>query len=167
MFLLMRAKQIGMGERDVLLLYLTFSLAYTIFAFPVGKLADRIGHMRILILGLLIYALSYILFASFNDVWITVTVFIFYGLFYAFTQGIIKALLISRVPSHEKSSAIGFYEGMNSFGLLIANGLAGWIWFQFGSQAMLLYSSIVTFIVVLLLLVQYNQWNRKSSKYSI
>lgn len=167
MFLLMRAKQIGMGERDVLLLYLTFNLAYTIFAFPVGKLADRIGHMRILILGLLIYALSYILFASFNDVWITVTVFIFYGLFYAFTQGIIKALLISRVPSHEKSSAIGFYEGMNSFGLLIANGLAGWIWFQFGSQAMLLYSSIVTFIVVLLLLVQYNQWNRKSSKYSI
>jgi MFS family permease len=149
MFLLMRAKQIGMGERDVLLLYL------------VGKLADRIGHMKILILGLLIYALSYILFASFNDVWITVTVFIFYGLFYAFTQGIIKALLISRVPSNEKSSAIGFYEGMNSFGLLIANGLAGWIWFQFGSQAMLLYSSIVTFIVILLLLVQYNQWNSK------
>ncbi len=161
MFLLLRAKQIGMGERDVLLLYLTFNLVFTLFAFPVGKIADRIGHMKILILGLCIYAMSYLLFSHFATIWITIAVFIFYGLFYAFTQGIIKSLLIESVPSSEKSSAVGFYEGMNSFCLLFSNAIAGWVWYQFGSQTMLLYSGIVTCCVILLLIIQFKPWNLK------
>jgi MFS family permease len=127
-------------------------LSFAFFAFPVGKIADKLGKMNILITGLILYALSYFLFTFSLHTYLIVAIFILYGLFYAFNQGIVKALLLEKVSASQKSSAIGFFEGLNSFGLLIANGLAGWVWFQFGSNTMLLYSAIITLVVIALLL---------------
>jgi MFS family permease len=152
MFLLLKAKEAGLHEREVLWLYLLFNLSFAFFAFPVGKIADKLGKMNILITGLILYALSYFLFTFSLHTYLIVAIFILYGLFYAFNQGIVKALLLEKVSASQKSSAIGFFEGLNSFGLLIANGLAGWVWFQFGSNTMLLYSAIITLVVIALLL---------------
>ena len=34
----------------------SFNLVYALFAFPIGKLADRLGRMRMLMIGIFIYA---------------------------------------------------------------------------------------------------------------
>ena len=147
MFLLLRAKESGMSEQHVLMLYLLFNLCFSLFAFPIGKLADRYGRMQLFLIGLLVYAMTYSLFALQNSHTFIIVGFILYGLFYAFTQGTTKVLLIEQVPADQKSSAIGFYEGLNSFSLLIANAFAGWIWFRFGSATMLTYSSLITILI--------------------
>jgi MFS family permease len=103
--------------------------------------------MQLFLIGLLVYALTYSLFALQNSHRFIIVGFILYGLFYAFTQGTTKVLLIEQVPADQKSSAIGFYEGLNSFSLLIANAFAGWIWFRFGSATMLTYSSLITILI--------------------
>lgn len=62
MFLLLRAKETGLSEVNVILLYMLFNLMYAVFAFPIGKLADKYGRMNMLIIGLIIYTITYLIF---------------------------------------------------------------------------------------------------------
>ena len=156
MFLLLRAKNIGVSENNVLFLYILFNLVYALFAFPIGKLADRIGRMRMLLIGLLIYAITYFVFGYTTNIMMISIAFVGYGLFYAFSQSTLKALLLQKVDSTQKSSAIGFYEGLNSFSLLLANSLAGFIWYQFGESTMFTFSGCIALLVIVLLMQQKN-----------
>jgi len=157
MFLLLRAKEAGFSEQMVLFFYLLFNLSFTVFAWPVGRLSDRIGRMKTLIAGLLVYALSYFLFAQAEQLGTFVFAFVLYGLFYAGVQGIAKVLLIERAGADQKSSAIGLYEGLNSFVLLFANAAAGWVWYAWGYKVMLTGSALLTMVVVVLLLMSYGK----------
>lgn len=154
MFLLLRAKEAGFSEQMVLFFYLLFNLSFTLFAWPVGRLADRLGRMKTLIGGLGIYALSYALFAVADGLVLFLSAFILYGLFYAGVQGIVKVLLIERAAPDQKSSAIGLYEGLNSFTLLAANALAGWVWYALGAKVLLLGSAGISLVVALVLLMR-------------
>jgi MFS family permease len=154
MFLLLRAKETGLSEVNVILLYMLFNLMYAVFAFPIGKLADKYGRMNMLIIGLIIYTITYLIFGYTQHIVMISAAFIGYGLYYAFTQSTLKALLLERVDASQKSSAIGFYEGVNSFFLLGSNALAGWVWYQFGATSMFTYSSVIAFIVLLLMIRQ-------------
>lgn len=155
MFLLLRAKQSGMHESDVLMMYILFNLVFALTAFPIGKLADRMNKKIVLSVGLLLYAAAYILMAYQPSASFLIVAFCLYGLYYAFTQGIIKVLLIEKVSKDHKSNAIGFYEGVNSICLLLANALAGFIWYQFGAFTMLAYSGAGTVIVAIAMLLFY------------
>jgi len=154
MFLLLRAKETGLSEVNVILLYMLFNLVYAVFAFPIGKLADKYGRMNMLIIGLIIYTITYLIFGYTQHIFMISAAFIGYGLYYAFTQSTLKALLLECVDASQKSSAIGFYEGVNSFFLLGSNALAGWVWYQFGATSMFTYSSVIAFIVLLLMIRQ-------------
>ncbi len=152
MFLLLRAKQAGVSESNVLFLYILFNLVYAIFAFPIGKLADKYGRMKMLMIGLFIYLLTYLVFGHTQNRMMISIAFIGYGFYYAFTQSTVKALLIQKVDAPQKSAAIGFYEGINSFCLLFANALAGFIWYKFGSAYMFTFTGITVLLVFLLML---------------
>lgn len=155
MFLLLRAKEVGLKETEMIMLYILFNLVYAFFAFPIGKLADKMSKNTVLVIGLLLYALSYFLF-SFNIHSISIIIaFVLYGLFYAFTNGIMKVLLIEKVSSTQKASAIGFYEGLNSFGLLLANMLTGFIWYQFGAEIALGLNAVIVLIIAVVLITNY------------
>lgn len=152
MFLLLKAKESGFTDQEVLSMYLLFNLTFTLFAFPVGKLADRMSIEKTYLIGLLIYAITYILFAVTASFTLIILGFVLYGIFYAFNQGITKVLLLRTVDRETKSSAIGFYEGINSLTLLASNALAGWIWVTHGSSTMLWISAMVTLLVFVLFL---------------
>jgi MFS family permease len=143
MFLLLRAKETGMKESDILMMYILFNLVFAISAFPVGKMADKMNKKSVLCIGFLFYAASYLLMAFLPQGIYLYTAFCLYGLYYAFTQGIIKVLLIENVDPAFKSNAVGFYEGLNSFCLLLANALAGLIWYKFGAVYMLAFTSLI------------------------
>jgi MFS family permease len=155
MFLLLKAKQSGMSESRVLMLYILFNLVFAIGAFPLGKIADKMHKKTILALGFLIYASAYLIMAFFASGIYIYIAFCLYGLYYAFTQGIIKVLLLEHVSGEYKSNAIGFYEGINSIFLLLANALAGVVWYQFGSNCMLNYTAAVSIILAIILAFYY------------
>lgn len=154
MFILLRAKDTGISEVNLILLYMLFNMVYAIFAFPIGKLADKYGRMKMLMIGLIIYSITYLIFGYTQHIVMISAGFIAYGLYYAFTQSTLKALLLERVDASQKSSAIGFYEGVNSFLLLGSNALAGLVWHRFGAISMFTYSGVIAFIVLLLLIRQ-------------
>ena len=142
MFLLLHSSQLSLGPDKVIFMYLLFNVVYMLFAFPMGKLADKHGKATVFLLGIFFFAITYLGFAFTPNLNIVAALFVGYGLFYACTQGAIKSILLQFTPAHEKSSAIGFYEGGNSIGLLIANSVAGLIWFQWGAKILFLYTAL-------------------------
>ncbi len=152
MFLLLQAKEKGIDEKNIILLYLIFNLSFALFAFPIGKLADKFGKQKMLLISLAIFSITYLLFpfaATFSNF---ILLFSIYGLFYAFNQGVFKAKIVALVAANEKSSAIGLYDGLNSFALLFSNFIGGLIWYKFGSTLFFLYTGIITFLVFLFLI---------------
>ncbi len=158
MYLLLKAKQSGLSDTQLLMAYILFNLVAAFAAYPLGKLADKkTGKLNMLLAGLAVYAFTYYLIGFYTSTIIIVLGFVGYGLYYALTDGIIKAILISISPPDEKASAVGFFAGANSILLLFANLLAGAVWFAFGAKVVFFYSIIITFITIALLVFFYKK----------
>jgi MFS family permease len=164
LFLLLRAKEIGVSETKLIGLYILFNLVYATFSFPIGKLADRYSKINIFLIGLFIYAIAYFLFSRNLHFGTLIVSFFLYGLFYAFTNGIIKAILVETIPSESKGAAIGFYEGVNSIGLLFANLITGFLWYQWGAQTAFMTISIIVFAIAIIMTINIKKLQPNKAK---
>jgi MFS family permease len=140
-FLLLRAKEISGSDSSVLMVYIFYNLVYAAFAYPLGKLSDKMGMKKMIIIGLLLFAGVYAGMAFANAFVIIAGLYFLYGIYMAATEGIIKALISNIVPPTETASGIGFYTGWNSICALIASSLTGWIWYAVSPEAAFLLSA--------------------------
>ena len=161
MYLLLKAKASGLDEKEILFAYILFNFIFAITAYPIGKWADKIGKIKTLIIGLLIYTLSYFMIGFYDSLFMIVAGFVCYGLFYACTDGIIKSLLVQFSAKNEKASAIGFYAGINGIFLFFANILTGWIWYQFGSS--IVFIGIISIALICSILLFFFLKNKRAS----
>lgn len=124
-FLILRATHFGFTPADALLLYLVYNLTYALLAYPAGRLSDRIGRKRVLVTGYLFYGAVYLGFAlAPNPVWIW-GLFVAYGVFSAFNEGIEKAFIADVAPPKLRGTMIGLHATLTGIGLFPASLLAG------------------------------------------
>jgi MFS family permease len=150
-FLLLKAKNIGFSIEKVLLLYLTYNISYAIFSYPAGKLSDKIGRKTLLVSGYLFYAIVYLGFAIVSKPLYIFFLFIFYGMYSAFTEGIEKALISDIAPQNQRATLIGLHSTLVGIGLFPASFLAGILWNLFGSSAPFYFGGIMGFLASLFL----------------
>ena len=134
-FLLLRAHDLGYDTPTVLLLYLLFNIIYALFSLPAGYLSDRIGRRTLLVSGYTFYGLVYFGFAfagRTSGLWL---LFGLYGIYYAMTEGVEKALIADLCPSDKKATFMGLHATLVGIGLLPASLLTGWLWTFFGPKA--------------------------------
>ena len=132
MFLVMRAQSIGIGVRLAPLLGLVFNLTYTVGSWPAGWLSDRFSRRWIAAAGYLIFAGVYFVFGrapSVLAIWITMAV---YGIYYALTQPVLKALVVDTVKPEVRGRALGIYFFSTSVATLLASVITGEMWKHFG-----------------------------------
>jgi MFS family permease len=139
-FLLLAIKNKGFADETMIGLYIFYNLIYALFAFPIGMLADRVGLLRMLIAGLLIFAAVYIAMGFAAAIWQFVALFAGYALYAASTEGISKALISNVAEKNETATAIGFYTSFASIFTMMASSLAGLIWFTMGPKIMFIIS---------------------------
>jgi MFS family permease len=152
-FLSLRALDTGMRPALIPLAFFTLNIVSSIFSIPVGILSDRIGRRPVLISGFIIFALIYFGFGmAKNVIWIWV-LFIFYGLYYAFTEGIQKAYIADIVPEGQRGTAMGTYNAMTGIAALPASIIAGFLWQNFGSFVAFSTSSIIAIIAAFLMIL--------------
>ena len=110
------------------------------FSMPGGLLADWLGRTRTLLIGWLIYAGVYFAFGFADEPWEVWALFITYGLFYGFTEGVQKAIVADFVRPEVRGAAYGlayFCDGIAKFpaslllGILYASAGPAWA-FGFG-----------------------------------
>lgn len=148
-FLILKAKQTGLDDTQVIGLYIFYNLIYALSSFPIGILADKIGLRKIFILGLSIFAFVYLGMGITNNFYALYALFFLYGIYAAATEGISKAWISNITHKKDTATAIGTYAGFQSICTMLASSFAGLIWYKFGANTTFIISAITTFLVVL------------------
>ncbi|MDP4161029.1 MAG: hypothetical protein Q8911_14905 [Bacillota bacterium] len=85
--------------------------------------------------GYFIYALVYLGFALVSGLSTLWSLFVVYGFYIAFTEGVEKALLADIAPAHLRGTVIGLHATLVGLALLPASLLAGLLWDLLGASA--------------------------------
>ena len=126
-FILLKAHAVGFGVTEIVLLYALFNITCVLFAPWVGKLGDRVGRHRIVLLGYALYAGINLWLMTVSTRWEMMAVFAVYGLFYAIDESQSKAFIADLEP-HRRASAMGIYGFVTGVLYLPASLGAGALW---------------------------------------
>lgn len=152
-FLILRLSDLGLGAAQSTLVYTGYNLLYTLIAYPLGSLADRVGPRRLVLLGFAVYALVYLGFGLSFAAWHGILLFLLYALYSAAFEGSSRAYLAHIIPATEKASAIGLYHTVVGLLLLPASALFGFLWQQFGASTAFFASAAFASLAMILLLL--------------
>jgi MFS family permease len=126
-FILLKAHALGFSVTDIVLLYALFNITCVMAAPLVGKLGDKVGRSRIVVLGYAIYALINLWLVVASSRWEMVVVFAIYGLFYAIDESQSKAFIADLEPER-RATAVGVYNFVTGLLYLPASLVAGALW---------------------------------------
>jgi len=132
MFLVLRAGNIGIPASRAPLLGLVFNIMFTLVSWPAGKFSDRFSRSAIAAAGYLVFAIVYFVFAlapSQLAIWLAMA---FYGLFYALTNAVLKALIVESVETGVRGRALGIYSFCISVTTLLSSIITGALWKVYG-----------------------------------
>lgn len=148
-FLLLMIKHLGYSDEKVIWIYIFYNLIYALTSYPAGILADKFGFRKNFIAGLLMFVFVYAGMASAPGQIFLYILFIAYGLYASFTEGVSKAWITNISEKKDTATALGFYTGLNSIFSLAASVVAGLIWYNFNPEAMFIFSAAGTMAVIL------------------
>ena len=86
-----------------------------------GSLSDRFGRRPVIVAGWAVYAAVYLGFALSTSTHAFIAWFLFYGLYFALTEGAEKALIADLVPRERQGTAFGLYNAALGAGALAAS----------------------------------------------
>ena len=152
-FLLLKVKEAGINDTYVIGIYIFYNLIYSLSAFPMGILADKLGMKKIFITGLVIFSIVYAGMGITTELWWFVILFLLYGIYAAATEGIAKAWISNISDKKDTATAIGTYTGFQSICSLFASSFTGLIWYQWGSTAAFIATAVVTLLVIIYFLL--------------
>jgi MFS family permease len=154
MFLVMRAQNVGIPVALAPLLGLIFNITYTLGSWPAGWISDHFSRRWMAAAGYLIFAAVYFVFGkapSTLAIWITMAV---YGLYYALTQPVLKALVVETVGKEVRGRALGVYFFVTSVATLAASLIAGELWKHYGAGVPFYFSAVLAAASALLLVTK-------------
>lgn len=152
-FLLLRAHGVGFTVKDVVLLYALFNIACVIAAPLIGKLGDRLGRGRMVMLGYLTYLLMSLGFAFASAPWQIVVLFVLFGVFYAIDEAQSRAF-IADLEQARRASAIGLHNFVTGLIYLPASLIAGALWLVHPAGAFLFAAGLALAALVVFLLLR-------------
>jgi MFS family permease len=127
-FLLLRAKDVGLGNSEVVLSYVLFNAVYAAAAMPAGIASDRLGRRGVIGAGFAVFAAVYVGFGLAGGGAAIWPLFAVYGLYMALTEGVGRAFVADFVPSERRATALGLYQGAMGGMVLLSSVLAGALW---------------------------------------
>ncbi|MFN4343016.1 MAG: MFS transporter [Azonexus sp.] len=152
MFLLLRAKELGVPEASVPLLWAAVSLVAMLFSTPLSGLSDKVGRVPLLLGGYVAYGLFYAgLGLMTHDGVFLFVLFGFYGLFMAATEGVEKALVADIAPPALRGTAFGWFNLTAGIFLLPASVIFGWLYQAFSPLVAFGFSAVCSLAAAALL----------------
>ena len=153
-FLVLRAQQAGLALAWTPLVLIAMNLVYAAFAYPFGRLADRLPASRLLVWGLLLLIGADLVLAYDATWWTLALGVLLWGLHMAMTQGLLAAMVAAQAPADLRGTAFGVFNLASGLALLLASGLAGWLWDRIGAGATFAGGAAIASIALLALLAR-------------
>ncbi len=160
-FLILRARNVGVTLLAIPLVYALFNFIYAAASIPLGSLSDHIGREKVILIGWLSYALAYFGFARASQNYQIWLLFAFYGIYYATTEGVAKALVADMVSSEHRGRAYGIYNATIGLAALPAGILAGYLWDTFSPATPFYFGSVMAGSAAILLILFMNTDHKK------
>ncbi|OYT43907.1 MFS transporter [Candidatus Bathyarchaeota archaeon ex4484_40] len=161
MFFILRARDVfyavfpeRLAEAIPILLYILFNISYALFSIPLGRVSDRIGKGKVLIIGYVIFALTCIGFIFSETLQLFVALFLMYGLFHASVDAVQRAYASDLAPEEWRGTALGTFHASIGLATLPASTIAGILWdiepkltFAFGASLALAAACLLTLLM--------------------
>jgi MFS family permease len=127
-FLLLRLRDLKLDEALLPIAWLSLNAVKAITNVPGGRLADRIGRKRTILLAWAVYVAAYAAF-PFAETWTGAwAIMLAYGAYYGLSEGGEKALLSSLAPKEAQGRAFGALHAVTAVAVLPANVLFGFLY---------------------------------------
>ena len=127
-FLLLKARNIGFSEANVIFLYFLYNISASLLAIPAGRRSDQIGRKPVLIAAYVVFALVYFGFAVVNRSEVMVGLFILYGVYTALITGVERAYISEIAPQEFRGTLLGLHGTIIGLTLFPASMIAGVLW---------------------------------------
>jgi MFS family permease len=151
-FLILRAQQLGLADTFAPLVLVIMNVVYAASAYPLGRLADRLSHTKLLAAGLVVLILSDFVLAQAQGLAAVVAGVALWGLHMGMTQGLLATMVAGAAPAHLRGTAFGFFNLVSGVAMLIASVLAGLLWDELGA-ATTFYAGAVFSVLALAILM--------------
>lgn len=126
--LLLRLHDIGVGTKGVVIGYMVYMFVAMLFAFPAGHIADRLHPKTIYLVGLIFFAIAYILLGTTTSHEVAYLALAIYGLFPALTDGVGKTWIGRLSDSESRGYVQGVFQSSMNFAVLAAGIWGGALW---------------------------------------
>ena len=162
-FLLLRASDLGIKTAAIPLLWAVHHISKAIFSTLGGHISDKLGRKTMIICGWVVYFLTYFGFAFADVPYMIWVLFVFYGLFFGFTEGVEKAFVCDMVPKDNLGTAYGFYNLAIGLSALPASLIFGFVWKVFSFKAAFIMGACIAAVaLVMLLFLKTGNFKKKS-----
>ncbi len=151
-FLLLRAEQGGLALSWIPLVLVVMNVVYSVSAYPIGLLADRMSHTTLLALGLAVLLGADLVLATGNHWSVVMLGVALWGLHLGMTQGLLAAMVAHTAPADLRGTAFGAFNLVSGVALLVASVLAGLLWDHLGAAATFLAGAAFCTVTLLCLL---------------
>ncbi len=152
-FLLLRAQNMGVELRHLLLLYALFNVVEAVLGYSAGGLSDRVGRRPLMVAGYFVFALVYLGFAIFHSAVAAWILFPIYGLYYTLTQGTQRALAADLAHPDRRGAEMGAFHMVVGLAALPASVFAGWLYARVSPASPFFLGSVTAAAAGLLLLL--------------
>ncbi len=152
-FLILRARDLGVSDVAIPVIWIVLSLSKTLSSVPAGMASDRIGRRGTILTGWVIYALVYAGFARADATWHAWALFATYGLYFGLTEGVERALIADVSRKEERGSVFGVYNFILGLAALPASLIMGAVWQRYGYPSAFYLGSGLAAVAALLLAV--------------
>ncbi len=136
-FLLLRARDLGIPIASLPLLWSVLHVSKLFSSYAGGSFSDRAPRTKVILLGWIVYAATYLLMGLATSAWQAWALFIVYGTYYGLTEPAEKALVKDIAPSEIRGKAYGYYNFVVGAAAVPAGALTGWLWQTWGPLAAL------------------------------
>ena len=152
MFLLLRAREIGVPQAQIPLLWAGISLITTVFGTPLSALSDTFGRKRFILIAWIAFAFFYIAMGLPGiSIYEVCGLCVLYGLFKAATEGVEKALVADMAPKGLAGTAFGWFNLITGLVLFPASFIFGWIYESIAPMYAFLFSGSCALLACILM----------------
>ena len=124
------------------------NVIYAISAYPFGRLSDRVGHGKLLALGIVVLIGADLVLAAAGSWGVVFLGVALWGLHLGITQGLLATMVADTAPADLRGTAFGFFNLLSGITLLVASVVAGLLWDRLGS-ALTFYAGVAFCVLAL------------------